>query len=312
MIKRPRQRLRTLINSIVASLKKPIPALFLLTLSLMFLGFSYHVYWRSSYRPVKAEVLEEYRQRLRENPYDGSLILQAARHHYKIVRQKLQSGAKPSDLEVQIKGGLSLYRRLSARDGWQLQPGDYFNIAYLYYHLGDRYLRRARDYGLRAHQAGERSEELVTLLANVNYGLGRFDEALQFYDTLGERIRDPVLIFNRAWSLKATGEENHLREALAELKRGLNLIREREPNELELSTQYRLAIARVNLDLNRLDEARTVLRESGELQDNLKIQTLYAEVLLEEERADEARQLLEVITGETGAPERATELLENL
>ncbi len=312
MIERMRRRLTPFIRRTVSLVKKPLPTLCLLTLAILFFGYSYHVYWRGAYSYVNAEVLEEYHQRLRESPYDGSLILQAARHHYKIVRKELQSGAEQDDVEETVKKGLSLYRRLSARDEWQLQPRDYFNIAYLYYHLGDRYLHRGREYGLRAHQEGERSEELITLLANVNYGLGRFEEALQFYEALGQRISDPVLIFNRAWSLKATGKENHLRAAQEELERGLNLLQEQEPNELELTTQYRLALARVSLDLAQPAEARAVLQASSELQENLKIQTLCAEVLLEEERVNEARQMLQAVTASDGAPERARELLENL
>ncbi len=278
----------------------------------VFLLMYSHAYYRDRRFQTDPDVLTDYYQQLAETPYDGNLLLRAARHHFYVVQDKVQLGENSDELSELVIRGLSLFRRLSVVDEWHLTSRDQFKIAYFYYQLGAQYQERARNFALQAYTEGERSAELITLLANVHYRLGQYEEALKHYDSLEGGLSDPVTIFNRGWSYRFLDEPDALKKSREILRHGYQLLLEHNHADKQLRRQYILALARVKLDLSDPSTARQILNHSPGWEKDQNFLTVYAEVLMEEGRLREAIDLLEKITDLDDPPPRAAGLLEEL
>ncbi len=283
-----------------------------LILLIVFLIFYYHSEMREISVEANAEVLSDYQKQLEKNPYDGNLLLRAARHHYYVVRNRLkEKGNKAGVRELLVKG-LSLYRRLGTKEEWQLQPRDYFINAYLYYKLGTPYLSRAREMALKSYRAGERSAELMALLANIHYSLGKYKVALKYFNVLGTEFRDPVLIFNKARCLWALGETSKIQRARQLLQKGLRLVHSNQYENGGIEKNYQLALARVELDLKNYRRAREIIKEYSQWRDDTEFMTLFAEILVAQGNKEKARKVLESVLSRREPPVQAELLLKRI
>ncbi len=283
-----------------------------LLLAVLLLGIHLHAFYRETRFRTSRAALERYSEQLSKAPYDGNLLLRAARHHYYVARARIKEGEAGEETERILLDGLALFRRIKAGENWQLTGADFFKMAYSYYRLGEDYRERARSHALEAHSRGERSAELVILLANIHYRMGQYEQALHHYETVGSQLRDPVLIFNRGWSLRALGNPEKLRESREVLRNGYNLLIEYNHADAELLRRYRLALARVNLELAETGTAREIIRATAGWEKEPNFLTVYAEVLTEEGRVEEALQLLGKILDLENPPYRATLLFQEI
>jgi len=265
---------------------------------------------------LDASVLENYRKKLDQKPYDSELLLQSARHHYYVVRNLLNDQSQSADVpRTLIKRGLQNYRRLEALEEDVLSREDYFFNAYLYYQLGQNlgergvgtpYVKRARDMALRSYERGYRSEELITLLGNLHFAFGEYDVALDYYRSLGEHGADPQVLFNRAWVHRTRGNfdqaEQLLRQAIDTL-----------PGDGGARWQrFQIAYARLNIDREQYRDALDRIQEIPDYQNNMLARTLYARSLIGLGMEDEAREILEEINSGPDPPREARRLLEML
>lgn len=265
---------------------------------------------------VEASVLDGYVNQLRQNPYDGSVLLRSARHHYFYVRQQLNNEQDGLNHRAMIERGLEHYLRILSVDDWTLSRRDYFYCSYLYYQLaqtfGDpsrrmAYLNRSKEMALQSYEHGYRSPELITLLGNLHYHTGEYDVALDYYTTLGDDVQDPEILFNKGWVHRAEGDYD----------RALELI-ERAVNRLPEGTssprrhRYRLAAVRVQIDRGEYRNAINRLQSMPDYNENPRALTLYANALIELGFEPEARRTLERVLNQDGAPEQARRLLNQI
>lgn len=272
----------------------------------------YHSRNRELSLQANSEVLASYQKKLEKNPYDGNLLLRAARHHYYVIRNQLQENRPVSEVKPLIRRSLALYRRLNVRSQWELQQRDFFIGAYLYYKLGEDYYPRARELALKSYNQGGRSPELIALLANIHYSLGKHETALKYFETLGSNLRDPVLIFNKARCLWALGGEENLNRARKLLKNGYQLLESGGYDSPEISKNYRLARARVELDLQDYSRAKKIVQKKPNWREDPEFLTLYAEILLGQGQREQARDILEPVVAADATPRQAELLLEKL
>jgi tetratricopeptide (TPR) repeat protein len=260
--------------------------------------------------PVK--VLDRLGTKLQEHPYDPALLLESARYHYELVRDRLQSNADSSELTTLVREGLTHYRRLISNPDWSLDRRDYFYAAYLYFTLGESYYDRAKSLALESYQKGYRSRSLVTLLANIEYHQATSKEdykvALNYYESLGPDVRDPVLLYNKAQTLRQVEE---FQRAYETLERGEQFL-EAYSNSEDLLSKYRLAKVQLNVQRERFGEALSFIRTIPAEQRNLKLRTLYAQCLIEVGQVDRARAELKDVVDQPGSPREAELLLNEI
>lgn len=255
--------------------------------------------------------LNSLEQRIDRDPYNPSLLLEAGRHSYHLARRKYrEQGGVPS--RKLLLTGLKYYRRLMSNEEWHLQPKDYFYAGYLYHKLGDHYLGRAKDLALEAYHKDYRSRELIALLATVQFQAASSREdyqvALNYYRSLGSDLRDPVLLYNKALTLKNLDKP---KEALELLSRGKRYIKAVD-NPGVLRRQYQLARARIHIDQGRFRSALGIIEEVPVSRRDVHLKTLYARCLIELERTNRARSLLKEIVSRPDSPDKAKILLKNI
>lgn len=257
-------------------------------------------------------VIRDFRDQLRENPYDSATLLEAARYHYRTVRDALQSGRSPDELEDRITQGLRYYRRLVVNPDWSLNRRDYFYASYLYYKMGSSYYDRAKSLALESYNEGYRSRPLITLLANLHYHQAESDDdyrvALNYYESLGSDVRDPVLLFNKARTLMEIGELERSRDVL---ERGEKFL-ETYPREGRLLSRYRLAKVHLRIREGNYSEALSFIETVPENERSLELRTQYARCLIELNRTDRARSELKEVVQQSGSPQEAEVLLREL
>jgi hypothetical protein len=263
-------------------------------------------------RKSPAKALDRIESKLQEHPYEPALLLESARYHYKLVRNRLQSTARSSELQSLVRKGLSHYRRLISNPDWSLDRRDYFYAAYLYFTLGESYYDRAKSLALESYQKGYRSRSLVTLLANIEYHQGSSKEdynvALNYYESLGPDVRDPVLLYNKAQTLRQLGK---FQRAYETLERGEQFL-DAYSNSEDLLSKYRLAKVQLNVQREQFGEALSFIRTIPAEQRNLKLRTLYAQCLIEVGQVDQARSELKDVVDHPESPREAELLLNEI
>jgi len=299
-------------------LKIVLLVLFFITLTLI---IRHHSRRENMVREASAEAFEEYKQELLKQPFNGPLLLRSGRHVYHLSRnQLLDTDVKEKELRLLMEEGLSFYRKIIAHPSWQLQPRDYFYSAYLYYQLGRTYdfgLRhtyslRARNMALDAYEKGYRSPQLIALLANIHYESADYETALDYFESLGNSIKDPVLLLNKARALMGRRAGNDLAEAGEILSRvEQNLDSYERKNEV-LKNNYRLAKIRYNLAIGEYNRAFRLIRGKQNWRNKMRYQLLYAEYLLKIGRKEQARKILEGLKEKDNYPRKIEKLLEDM
>ncbi|MFP4687086.1 MAG: tetratricopeptide repeat protein [bacterium] len=269
---------------------------------------------------VSAETFQQQQQQLEREPFNGPLLLQTARHSYYLVRNSLlEDNAEPEELQAILEQGLGFYRRIIGHPSWQMQPRDYFYSAYLYYQLGScydyslkyTYSLQARRMALAAYENGYRSPHLIALLANIHYESSDYDEAIGYFDSLGNSVKDPVLLLNKARALLARGGQDDFdraRQILSEIENSLGSYEKERP---VLQDHYQRTRIRLALATGEYDLARRLILAKEDWRDNVNYQLLYAEYLLETGRKDESLTLLKKIKETGNYPPRVDNLLES-
>lgn len=265
---------------------------------------------------VDAAVLKNYRQKLKQNPYDSELLLRSARHHYYLVRDRLINGSDSSFSAPKfIKQALQNYRRVETIQPGSLSRKDYFFNAYLYYQLSrllsghgasEAYLKRARTMALKSHELGYRSRELTALLGNLHYETGEYKVALDYYRSLGEQTSDPQVLFNRAWIHRETGD---LKRAQQLMKRAIQSL---SPDDHQKQIEFQLALARIEIDRERYQSAIERIQSLPDYQNNSHARTVYARALIGLGMDREAQQILEELKSNPDAPREVRQLLDTL
>lgn len=253
-------------------------------------------------------VVQDLRERLRNSPLDPNLLLRSARSHYGYARYRLRR--EPDDLSSVkpfVRRGLAHYRRLKAAHPSYLTRRDYFYAAYLYHQLGGAYRDRARTMALRAYEGGYRTPELITLLANLHYHNGEYEVALDFYRSLGENLRDPVLVYNKAMTLRALGEEKRAGTMLED-RLAMGDLSASDP----VGRRYHRTLVRLELDRERYRRALRMIEEIPGSGEDLELRTLRARALIELGETDRARGELEAVVKHQSSPRRARDLLERI
>ncbi len=280
----------------------------------VFAAVTYFVQFRSASiraaRYSNQSVLQDYRKQLQDRPFDGSLLLRSARHHYHYVRhRRVRNRRRPAELRTTIEHALRQYRRIEADDEWNLEPKDFFYNAYLYYQLGPAYNDRARETALKAYELGYRSPELTALLGNVHYRSGDYEVALNYYRSLGENPRDPVIVYNKARTLRAL---QRLGEAEELFQRGKELFDSGGWTERELGRRFQMSLISLALDRKNFLTAQERIKEFPPRYRNARVRVLYARSLIGLGHTSRARAELEEITNGEDYPREAKELLERL
>lgn len=261
---------------------------------------------------VTARTLDKYQEKLQEKPLDSTLLLQTARHHYHYVRNRLKDGGNEDSQRPEIKRALQYYRRILSSDDLNVSAKDYFYISYLYYQLGQEYNSRALDMALKAYDKGYRSSELVALLANLQFLEAEtkddYQSALNYYQTLGDALNDPILIYNKALTLKALGEHNRATDLF---ERGEKFV-SRSNSYNYLFDQFRLATIRLALEQKQFDQCIKLFQNTPTEHTTLRMRTVYSRCLLQRGEKKLARMELERIVKQSDAPQRAKILLRQL
>lgn len=253
-------------------------------------------------------LLKDYRQRLQNNPLTANLLLRSARSHYGYVRYRLRNHRDDlSALKPFLERGLAHYRRLLATAPSYMNRRDYFYAAYLYHRMGRRYDQRAQTMALKAYDGGYRTPELITLLANLHFRSGEYEVALNFYRSLGENLRDPVLVYNKAMALRALGEHDRARTMLED-----RLSRSDLSSAEPVGRRYRRALVRLELDRERYRRALRMIDALPGSEEDLKLRTLRARALMELGETERARGELEAVVEHQSPPRRARDLLERI
>jgi len=289
--------------------RKRVAATGLVLVSLLSAGLLVYRYGDGAPPEVRDRaVLEDLRERLRHEPFDPGLLLRSARSHYGYVRYRLRrEDAGVESVRPLIERGLAHYRRLLAAATSYLHRRDYFYAAYLYHQLGVPYDDRAQTMALKAYDGGYRTPELITLLANLHYRSGEYDVALNFYRSLGTNLRDPVLVYNKAMTLRAMGESGRAR----------TLLRERmNRSDLSLSDalgrRYYRALVRLEIDRENPRRALAMIDELPASDRDLQLRTLRARALIQMGELSRARGELESVVKHASPPRRARALLREL
>lgn len=264
------------------------------------------------YDPQPQAVIKGFEKDLREDPYDSATLLEAARYHYRSVREALQSGRSPRELGGRINQGLRYYRRLIVNPAWELDRRDYFYASYLYYKMGSSYYDRAKALALESYNQGYRSRSLITLLANLHYHRASSEDdyrvALNYYESLGKNVRDPVLLYNKARALMELGDLDRSREVL---ERGEQFL-DSYPEKDRLLSRYRIAKVDLSIRAGNYSEALSFIETIPGEERSLKLRTQYARCLIELNRTDRARSELEEIVKHSQSPQEAEALLQEL
>lgn len=255
-----------------------------------------------------SSVLEQLEERLRHDPLNRSLLLRAARSYYGYVRYRLrQNDAKRSAVRPFLERGLGLYRRLLVGDRTDLHRRDFFYLGYLYHQFGNQYHERALTMALRAYNEGFRSPELITLLANLHYRKGNYDVALNFYRSLGPNLNDPVLVYNKAMTLRALGRNDRARGLLRR-----HLQRENLSLTDSLGRRYTRALVGLEMDRGRYRRALNMINNTPAGARDLQLRTMRARCLMELGQTARARGELEEVVKHSASPEKARDMLDRL
>lgn len=296
-------------------LKRPIPLAVLLfggiLVGLLFtVDLAQQASERSQFNPATFDRL---RDQLRQRPYDGALLLRVARHGVEMTRHlRRENGSDTVDLEPMVITSLEAYRRLEASPEWDFSPRDQFNAAYLYHQLGKLqpevdYLSRAREAALRSYERGYRSNELNTLLGNLHYELGEYKLALNFYQSLGD-VRDPVVLFNRAWTNRQLGNYERADELLRRAQRVVEVTN----RDMEMIWDVREARLVLRLDSGEPQRVLDVLADHPDWVERPEIHVLQARAHMELGNKTKARADLETLVENETVARKARVLLENL
>ncbi len=268
---------------------------------------------------VEANVVENYKNQLQEEPFSGELLLRTARHIYHFTRERLQSANSSRVDRELLEAALGYYRQLDGNPDWHLQVEDYFFNAYLYYQLGrlygpetgGAYNSRALDLALEAYENGFRSPELIALLANLYFERNEFETAVSYYETLG-RTNDPVLLLNKARALLGRDEENDLQRADNLLSAARQALQAQGIDDNRVYENLRATQVRTAIEKKDFSRAFRYIRSYEDWRVDPRFRTLYAEYLLAQNRSEEAKQILsEMAEGEEPYPE-AVELLQEI
>ncbi|MFB6346674.1 MAG: CDC27 family protein [bacterium] len=290
----------------------------MLMLGLIGVGLAAMFLLAGGYSPLKwsedSHTHQEFKtiqDQITSDPFNPSLLLKGARKSYHLARQSFRArGSTVSD--TVLKTGLRYYRRLLSKENWHLKPKDYFYAGYLYHKLGPHYIDRARELALEAYNRDYRSRELTTLLAVVQFQEASSKEqyrvALEYFESLGSDLRDPVLLYNKALTLNKLGRAE---KALSVLKRGQKFIKA-VPNSSVLTRRYRLARARILFDSGQVRNALEEIDRVPQDQQGPHLRTLYARCLIELDRTEKARTVLQEIVTSPNPPEEAKTLLKNI
>lgn len=258
------------------------------------------------------EVIAEYRNQLEKNPYDSSILLESARFHYRTIRDRLQSGESRGALRDLARQGLRYYRRLIVNPDWSLDRRDYFYASYLYYVMGSSYYERSQALALKSYNLGYRSRPLVTVLANLHYYQGETEDdyqvALNYYESLGSDVRDPVVLYNMAQTLRELGQIDRGQEVL---KKGEKYL-EAYSNQGKLLSRYRVAKVQLHIAKENYREALSFIETLPEDQRSLELRTLYARCLIAVGDRNRARSELKEIVEHQESPQEAEVLLRDL
>lgn len=271
-------------------------------------------------RSLSRESLKKYQNQINDNPRDPALLLEAARYHFHFIRNEFKDPVSfDEDIEALITRGLGYYRRIISGDDWSLNRSDYFNIAYLYFQLArlkktggtplsNQYLNRAKVYALKAHDKGFRNPELNALLGNIYFEIGVDQEnyriALNYYESLGEQIRDPVMLLNKTRTLLA----------LNEYKKAKKIINRLSGTSLPDKLQKEFRVVSVELSLQRgnyqktLDQIRNIPKDLR----GKKLTSYMARSLMNLGQYKEAERILERWRSRGGKTKKIDELLEAL
>jgi tetratricopeptide (TPR) repeat protein len=257
-------------------------------------------------------VLREYRDRLEKHPYDSTTLLEAARFHYRTIRDRLQAGEPRESLNDLAREGLRHYRRLIGNPDWKLQRRDYFYASYLYYVMGSSYYERAQALALKSYNEGYRSRPLVTVLANLHYYQAESEDdyrvALNYYESLGSNVRDPVVLYNKAQTLRELGEIERGRKVLQKGEKYL----EAYSDQGKLLSRYRVAKVQLSIAEKKFREALSFIETLPEKQRSLQLRTLYARCLIAVGDRNRARSELKEIVQYQESPQEAEILLRDL
>ncbi len=258
------------------------------------------------------DVISEYRDRLEENPYDSATLLEAARFHYRTIRDRLQSGSSRESQQNLARRGLQYYRRLIVNPEWSLDRRDYFYASYLYYVMGSPYYERAQALALEAYNSGYRSRPLITVLANLHYYQAESEEdyrvALNYYNSLGSNVRDPVILYNLGQTLRQLGKFDQGQEVLNKGKKYL----EAYSNQSKLLSKYRVAKVQLHIARENFREALSFIETIPEDQHSLELRTLFARCLIAVGDRNRAQTVLNEIVQHEESPREAKILLRDL
>ncbi len=268
-------------------------------------------YLQTSEKP--ARVIDRLERTLRKDPYEPAVLLESARSHYEMVRNSLrENGKPPEELHSIMREGLSQYRRLIANSQWNLDRRDFFYAAYLYFKLGRPYYDRARSLALKSYQQGYRSRPLITLLANIEYQQANskkdYKVALNYYDSLGPNLMDPVLLYNKAQTLRQLEKFDRASKIL---KRGRRFLESYSSGD-NLRSKYRVARVRLNVQQGQFEGALSFIRSIPSGKRSLKLRTLFARCLVETGRINRARTELRELVDQPESPSEAERLLNDI
>ncbi len=268
---------------------------------------------------VEANVVEGYKNQLEEDPFDGELLLRAARHIYHFTREKLQGPNRSEVDREMIEAALGYYRRLAGNPDWHLRVKDYFFSAYLYYQLGrlygpevrGAYNSRSLELALKAYENGFRSPELIALLANLYFERNEFETAVSYYETLG-RTNDPVLLLNKARALLGRGEKNDLRRADNLLATARQVLEAQQAENEDIYINLRLTQIRTAIAKREFSRAFRFFQSYEDWRGDPRFRILYAEYLLAQGREEEAKRILSELAGKDEPYPGAAELLQKI
>lgn len=288
-------------------------------LLLLLVGIRYHSRQVKVGKEVEARVLEDYNNRIKQEPFNGELLLQASRHIYHFTRERLQEGDVEAVNQDLIERALGYYRRLVETPVWELEVKDYFFNAYLYYQLGQLYSSevrgaynsRALDLALEAYENDFRSPELVALLGNLYYEDQDYETAINYYEMLGE-TRDPVLLLNNSRALlarKNTGDPDRAEKLLEVALRSIETRGEYSPR---LYRNIQATRIRVSIKQENFGRAFRIFKSLDNWRESDRFQTLYAEYLIAQGRDDEARDILKHLANREDPYQRAVELFQKI
>lgn len=277
-------------------------------LTIIFIGYTNFGYSRNDPKST----INNLERKIQKNPYDSSTLLETSRYIYRTVRKRLQAGRPAESLQPLIRKGLRYYRRIVSNPEWKLDRKDYFYMGFLYYKFGPMYYDRARAMALKSYHRGYRSRPLLTLLANVHYHQADSKKdlqvALNFYNSLGSGLRDPVLLYNKAEVLRALGETS---KALKLLKRGEKYF-ETYPEKQKLFSRYRLSTVQLRIEEGNYRKALDYIKSIPENKRSLKLKTLFAQCLIELGHTSRARTELSDVVKHNESPRKAEKLLGDL